>query len=95
MEFKRAKSELIQAIHAETYLIEYRSDRGKNLLPSMDRETAAEIVGRTKGNQASSSAHHEAPALTVWVFKPEFQGESWYVKFYFTANTVVISFHRS
>ena len=93
MTFKEAKSKIVEALLADTYAIEERGDKSKNLLcdNAISNQDAAAIVQRTKGHQHSTSPHHAVPTITVWIFRPD----DWYVKVYFTSNAVVISFHRS
>lgn len=72
---------------------ELNFDDSRNLLVDkvVTNEEAAAIVARTKGTQATTSPHHFEPSYLVWVFRPT----GWYVKFYFTEDTIIISFHRS
>jgi hypothetical protein len=94
MEFKQVKACLVQAIKSGNWEAEGRAEGSKNLLKDIGAELACSIVNATRGTQAESSSHHFL-AVTVWIFKPIYKGEKWYVKFYFAKGTFVVSFHPS
>jgi hypothetical protein len=80
-----ARKALIPALEAGDFQHEARDVIGeKNLLAAGD-VTEAEVIRllrRTRGDQYSSSAHDWDPKTTVHVFRPEVDGERWYIKAY-------------
>lgn len=104
MGFKDAKRIFISAIAADEVQHERRTAWGKNWLADkqLSNEQAASIVSQTRGQDASPpTPHHYLPGVEVWVFKPLYNNERWYVKGYWTEDELhlvelyLISFHPS
>ena len=93
MSFETAKRKVLEAIRSKRFRHESRSGDTKNLLATgeVSHEEAVQILGRTKGQEASKSRHHLDPDLEIWVFRPA----GWYIKFYVVEDCWFISFHRS
>lgn len=72
----------------------------KNLLAVGDvTETeVVKLLRRTRGDQYSSSGHDWDPGTTVHLFKPEVDGQRWYIKAYFLdpaeKSAMFISVHK-
>lgn len=93
--FKTAKQKVIAALRNGTYQHEV-SRAGiatKNLLLT-GQVTAGDIcdlIERSRGQDHSSSPHHNDRSILVHVIRRE----GWYVKFYFLdPDTIFISVHR-
>lgn len=83
MGFREAKRDFVDALKDGRVSHESRAGQDeKNWILSgrLDLEEAADIVSATRGNQASSSPHHLSPDIEVWVLKPTYGGDRWYVK---------------
>jgi len=58
-------------------------------------QEVAEIIGRSRGNDYSSSLHHFDSSITVHIIKTRLAGHNWYVKWYYVEpNSVFISVHH-
>lgn len=97
MGFRQAKSRLLTALGSGELTHESRSvQQLKNLLSTdeLSLTEAIRIVSATRGGQADCNPHHFAPEIEVWIFKPVFEGQGWYVKFYdYDDQVVIISIH--
>jgi len=92
--FKAAKRKVIDALRNGTYQHEAnRSEIATKNLLSTGQVTAGDIcdlIMRSKGQDHSSSPHHNDGSILVHVI----QREGWYVKFYFLdPETIFISVH--
>lgn len=93
MEFQKAKSAILQAVRDDKIQHEARAAQAeKNLLATghISKDQALAILSKTKGGQASVSAHHKRDDILVWVFRPD----DWYIKFYLIEDAWFISFHK-
>ncbi|MFA5506737.1 MAG: hypothetical protein WC314_27560 [Vulcanimicrobiota bacterium] len=104
MGFKVAKRIFISAIAADEVQHEHRSAWGKNWLADkqISNEEAASIVFHARGQDTPPpTPHHFLPDVEVWVFKPLYKNERWYVKGYWIEDELhlvelfLISFHPS
>lgn len=104
MGFRDAKRDFIEALKDGRISHETRSGQAdKNWIFSgrLDLAEAADIVAATRGNQASSSPNHLNPDVEVWIFKPTYKGDCWYVKGYLKDEEFqivelrLLSFHPS
>ena len=97
MNFRSDKVKILKALRAGMVLHEDRSDQElKNLVDSgeVSLEIAYRIIESTRGTQAESSPHHFSKDVTVWIFKPKFNGTEWYVKCYLVDEDLwILSFH--
>jgi hypothetical protein len=97
MGFRDVRSLLIDALESGRYQHEYRADmESKNLLAvgEVTPEFVVQLLYRCPGKRYSSSPYHFDRSILCHEFKPEFEGEPWYVKAYFlTADAVFISVH--
>jgi hypothetical protein len=98
---KGARRALISALEAGDYQHEGRGALSeKNLLAVGDvTETeVARLLRRTRGDQYSNSHHDWDPETIVHLFRPEVNGERWYIKAYSLAppekSAVFISVHK-
>lgn len=92
MGFESAKQQVIQALQNRQFRHERRTGERKNLLElgEVSIEQAIEILGRTKGQEATSSSSHYDSSIEVWIFRPT----DWYIKFYLVDQCWFISFHQ-
>ncbi|MCA9791031.1 MAG: hypothetical protein KC910_04520 [Candidatus Eremiobacteraeota bacterium] len=100
MGFKDDKGKILEDLGTLNFDHQGRSGRTEeeNLLAAglLTPEEAIEIVKCTLGTQHENQAHHQVGYPPIWILKPTFQGETWYVKGYFLAEqTWFISFHPS
>ena len=97
MGFKDDKQAILAMLLQGLYLHETRAFQAeKNWLSTGDitREKAREIVSMVAGRSAESSPHHAVPGIKIWIFKPECEGQRWYIKCYLDEGTLTfISFH--
>jgi hypothetical protein len=97
MGFRDVRSLLIDALESGRYQHEYRADmESKNLLAvgEITPEFVVRLLYRCPGKRYSSSPYHFDRSILCHEFKPEFEGEPWYVKAYFlSADAVFISVH--
>lgn len=98
MGFKNAKRQLIECLNLGNIVHEQRANIDiKNVLATgqIAVEQVAEIISQTRGNEHSKSPHHIDSRIDVHVIKTSFQGENWYIKWYFIEpNSVFISVHH-
>ena len=101
MGLKSARKALIAALEAGDFQHEKRDALSENNLLAVGEVTETEVVGllrKTRGEQYSSSGHDWDPDTTVHVFKPEVDGERWYIKAYFLdpadESAMFISVHK-
>lgn len=104
MGFKDAKQLFISAIRADEVQHEHRSAWGKNWLADkrISNDEAADIVAQARGQDTPPpTPHHFLANVEVWVFKPLYNNERWYVKGYWIGDELhlvelfLISFHPS
>lgn len=102
MGFKDAKRIFISAIEADRVQHEYRTAWDKNWLADkrLSIEEAVSIVSQARGQDTQHpTPHHFIPGVEVWVFKPIYNNERWYVKGYWIEDELhlvelyLISFH--
>ena len=96
--YKEIKQQVIDCLNKGYVSHEQRNDIDvKNLLAigQVSLEEVAEIIGRSRGNDYSSSLHHFDSSITVHIIKTRRAGHNWYVKWYFVEpNSVFISVHH-
>ena len=96
--YKEIKRQVIDCLNKGYVSHEQRNDIDvKNLLAigKVSLEEVAEIIGRSRGNDYSSSPHHYDSSIAVHVIKTRLAGQYWYVKWYFVEpNSVFISVHH-
>mgnify|MGYP003327342775 CR=1 FL=1 len=94
----KVKPELWTEAANTAYAQRYPNDIDvKNLLEigQVSLEEVGEIIGRSRGNDYSSSLHHFDSSITVHIIKTRRAGHNWYVKWYFVEpNSVFISVHH-
>jgi hypothetical protein len=98
MSFKHVRDLLIDALESGRYQHENRKDmESKNLLAVGDvaPEFVARLLRRCPGGRYKATPHHWDASVLCHEFKPEMDGERWYVKAYFlSADAVFIGVHR-
>ncbi|GFD68745.1 hypothetical protein KUL106_20080 [Alteromonas sp. KUL106] len=98
MGYKEIKRQVIYCLNKGYVSHEQRNDIDvKNLLAigQVSLDEVAEIIGRSRGNEYSSSPHYFDDRITVHIIKTRRGGHSWYVKWYFVEpNSVFISVHH-
>lgn len=98
MNFKEAKQKVIESLVKGDFSHEVRNNIDvKNLLSTGDvsKDEVAEIIGRSRGNQYSSSPHHYDDSVPVHVLVTHKSGKDWYIKWYFkNPDSVFISVHN-
>ena len=96
--YKEIKRQVIYCLNKGYVSHEQRSNIDvKNLLAigKVSLKEVAEIIGRSRGNDYSSSPHHYDSSIAVHVIKTRLAGQYWYVKWYFVEpNSVFISVHH-
>ncbi len=104
MGFKDAKKIFLTAIERDAVVHDYRHSDDKNWLARnlISSEQAVRILSQARGQDTPSpSPHHFLPGVDIWVFKPLYQNERWYVKGYCIDGELhlvelhLISFHPS
>lgn len=93
MGFKDVKEKVIASLLADDYSHEARQDIDEKNLLSVGKITAAElaeVLKRSRGQEYSSSPHHQDSSVMVHVIVCN----GWYVKFYFDPDTLFISVHE-
>lgn len=102
MGFDQDKKLLLAALITGEFLLEARESQDlKNLLASdqdFTLQSAYDIVNATRGNQARLDYHHQDPSQPIWILRPNWNRERWYVKCYIDCHTDLVyfvSFHRS
>ena len=97
MGFKDDKQAILEMLRQGLHLHETRAFQAeKNWLSTGDitQEKAWEIVSKVSGRLAESSPHHAVSSIKTWIFKPEWEGQRWYIKCYLDEGTLTfISFH--
>jgi len=98
MGFRDAKRRVLECLITGHLLHEERNNIDiKNLLATglISLDEAALIIGRSKGDEYSSTPHHFDKKIDVHVIKTLFSGQYWYIKWYFLdPDSVFISFHH-
>jgi hypothetical protein len=98
MGFKDVKRQVIECLDKGLVSHEQRGDINvKNLLAigQVSLDEVAEIIGRCRGNEYSSSPHHFDSSISVHVVKTKRAGQDWYIKWYFVEpNSMFISVHH-
>lgn len=96
-----ARKALIAALEAGDFQHEGRDTLSEKNLLAVGDMTETEVVRllrRTRGDQYSSSCHDWDSETTVHVFRPEVDGERWYIKAYFLdpadKSAMFISVHK-
>lgn len=92
--FKEAKRKVIAALENGTYQPEARGSIDTKNLLAMGHVSPAEIcevLRNCRGQDHSSSPHHQVTGIQVHVIKRD----GWYIKFYFVdPDTIFISVHK-
>ena len=95
---REIKRQVIDCLNKGRISHEQRNDIDvKNLLAigQVSLEEVAAVIGRSRGNDYSSSPHHFDASISVHIIKTNQAGQSWYVKWYFVEpNSVFISVHH-
>lgn len=91
MGFEQAKAQILNHLRAGSVRHEARPAR-KNLLQTgqISLVEAAALVAKTRGQQATSTPHHQDASILVWVLRPD----DWYIKCYLVDECWFISFHK-
>jgi hypothetical protein len=69
----------------------------KNLLVTgqVSEDDVSSIIARAKGNEYELSKHHVVSKIDVHILKTRYQGQSWYIKWFFIEpDSVFISVHH-
>lgn len=98
MGFKDAKQQIIDCLNKGQFSHEQRENIDiKNLLSTGDvtPEEVAAILGRSRGNNYSSSPYDYDSSIDVHIVKTTHQDINWYIKWYFLEpDAVFISVHN-
>ncbi len=98
MGFKTAKIQVLTCLKEGAVSHQERADIDvKNLLATgqVSLDDVAAVIGRSRGNQYSSSPHHVVDEVEVHIIKTKHGDDSWYIKWYFIEpNSVFISVHH-
>ena len=98
MRFKDAKSQVLACLASGNIQHEQRQVINvKNLLVTgqVSEDDVSDIIGRAKGNEYELSKHHVSSAIDVHILKTRYQGQRWYIKWYFIEpDSVFISVHH-
>ena len=98
MGFKDVKNQVLACLaagniqHEQRRLIDV-----KNLLVTgqISEGEVSEVIARAKGNEYKLSKHHVIPTIDVHLLKTHYQGQNWYIKWYFIEpDSVFISVHH-
>ncbi len=104
MGFKRAKQNFLEAFRDGRVVHETRASQAeKNWVSSgeVSLERAHEILSCARGQDGRSDRHDLDDSLEVWIFKPLWQAQRWYVKGFLLDGEIhlvelhLISFHPS
>ncbi|MFQ5791111.1 MAG: hypothetical protein ACE5JI_11630 [Acidobacteriota bacterium] len=99
MSFRESRQALILALQEGRYEHEARdaqAEKNKLAVGELGDAEVIRLLRRCRGTQYSESPHDCDPGVTVYLFRPESGGESWYVKAYFLSDKAVfISVHPS
>ena len=104
MGFKNAKKKFIEALKSGDIHHEARLAWGKNWIAEkrISEEEAISIISQARGQDSPEpTPHHFDPSVEVWIFKPLYKNERWYVKGYWYEEELhivelyFISFHPS
>lgn len=98
MGFKDAKANVLGCMANGNILHESRGDIDiKNLLSTgqVSVESISDVIRRARGNEYECSSHHVISDIDVHIIKTSYQGNNWYIKWYFVEpNSVFISVHN-
>lgn len=98
MGFKEAKATVLDCLVSGHVLHEERGSIDiKNLFATglVSVKEAAQIIGRSAGNDYCCSPHHFDKDIDVHVIRTTSSGRHWYIKWYFLGpDSVFISFHH-
>ena len=103
MGFKDAKEKFLQGLRDGVIQHESR-EWGKNwvLEERISLEEAIDILSQARGQDCPKpTSHHFDSEIEVWVFKPRYNNDRWYVKGYWLEEELhllelyLISFHPS
>jgi hypothetical protein len=98
MRFKDVKIHVLRCMASGNILHAARNDIDiKNLLETgqISVEEVSDIIKRTRGNEYECSPHHIIAEIDVHIIKTRYQGNNWYIKWYFVEpNSVFISVHN-
>jgi len=89
MGFREDRQAILEALQQGAYAFELRGVPGRNLFQSGTVSAAfvVDAIKSTRGPQARSDVHHQRPDVTVWIMKPTYQGQRWYIKCYLDGGT--------
>ena len=86
MKMKPTRTKLIAALEGGDYIAQPREDEpSKNLLATGDVEASevVEMLKACRGEYFDSDVLHGESETMVYIFKPMYQGDRWYIKGYF------------
>ncbi len=93
--FKQVKAKAVKLLNAGEITHEARNNiNEKNLLSTgaLSIKDVIKLINKTKGFQFTTSKHHMAPTIDVYIFRPD----GWYIKFYFIEpGMMFISVHEN
>lgn len=96
--FSQARRQVIQCLESGHVLHEARSNIDVKNLLQVGAVTSAEVVQilkKARGNEHSYSPHHMDANVDVNIVKTSYQGQNWYIKWYFIEpDAVFISVHH-
>ena len=98
MGFKNVKSQVLVCLAAGNVFHEQRQTIDiKNLLVTgqISEDAVSDIIANARGNEYELSKHHVDSAINVHILKTRYQGQNWYIKWYFIEpDSVFISVHH-
>ena len=98
MGFKNVKSQVLACLTSGNILHEQRRTIDvKNLLVTgqVSENDVSDAIARTKGTEYEVSKHHAISTIDVHIVKTRYQGQNWYIKWYFIEpDSVFISVHH-
>lgn len=98
MSFKEVKKKVLNCLEKGLIEHEERNDIDVKNLLATGQVTVGQVssmIGRSRGNEYSSSPHYVVSDIDVHIVKTRSEGKDWYVKWYFVEpNTVFISVHN-
>lgn len=98
MSFKEVKRQVLDCLSVGNILHEQRGAIDvKNLLVTgqVTEDKLSVVLARARGNEYELSYHHSVPSIEVHIVKTRYEGQDWYIKWYYIEpNTVFISVHH-
>lgn len=94
-----ARIRFVQALESGNYAHEARSDLEQKNWLAVGRVSSTRVVRmlhRCHGGQYGASPHHLVSNVTMHEFKPQYEGQTWYIKGYFIGQELrLFSVHPS